>query len=154
MQRIKPLEVEPARLLACMVGTVDRFRRELGISASFVAESQEVSLPPRVCTELVRIVQEALANVRKHSGAHKVIVHFARENGHYKLCVEDDGRGFGFTGRLSSAALEASPNCPLVIMERVGAIGGELMIESVQGSGARLEILVPLTTNDRVPSDD
>ena len=46
------------------------------------------------------------------------------------------------------------PICPVVIMERVGAIGGELMIESVQGSGARLEILVPLTTNDRVPSDD
>ena len=74
--------------------------------------------------------------------------------GHYKLCVEDDGRGFGFTGRLSSPELEASSNCPLVIMERVGAIGGELMIESVQGSGARLEILVPLTTNERVPSDD
>ena len=154
MQRVKPLEVEPTRLLECMGGTVDRFRRELGISASFVAESQEVSLSARVCTELVRIVQEALANVRKHSGAHKVLVRFGRENGHYKLCVEDDGRGFGFTGRLSSPALDASSNCPLVIMERVGAIGGELMIESVQGSGARLEILLPLTTNDRVSSDD
>ena len=76
MQRVKPLEVEPARLLECMGGTVDRFRRDLGISASFVAESPEVSLPPRVCTELVRIVQEALANVRKHSGAHKVTCAF------------------------------------------------------------------------------
>jgi signal transduction histidine kinase len=147
MQRVRPLEVEPARLLDCMAGTVDRFRRDLGISASFVAESQEVSLPPRVCTELVRIVQEALANVRKHSGAQKVLVRFARENGHWKLCVEDDGRGFGFTGRLSSADLEASSKCPLVIKERVRSIGGELMIESVQGSGARLEILVPLTAN-------
>jgi two-component system, NarL family, nitrate/nitrite sensor histidine kinase NarX len=137
-----------------MVGTVDRFRRELGVSASFIAESQEVLLPPRVCTELVRIVQEALANVRKHSGAHKVRVVFGRENGHYKLCVEDDGRGFGFTGRLSSPALDASSNCPVVIKERVDAIGGELMIESVPGSGARLEILVPLTHNDRVSSDD
>ncbi|MGD1154686.1 MAG: sensor histidine kinase [Terriglobia bacterium] len=147
MQRVRPLEVEPARLLDCMAGMVDRFRRDLGISASFVAESQEVSLPPRVCTELVRIVQEALANVRKHSGAHKVLVRFVRENGHWKLCVEDDGQGFGFTGRLSSADLEASSQCPLVIKERVRAIGGELMVESVQGSGTRLEILVPLSAN-------
>lgn len=153
MQRVKPLEVEPSRFLDCMAWTVERFRRELGISASFVSDSQEVSLPARVCTELVRIVQEALANVRKHSGAHKVLVRFGRENGHYKLCVEDDGRGFGFTGRLSSPALEASAQCPVVIMERVGAIGGELMVESTQGSGARLEILLPLTAHDRVPSN-
>ena len=146
--------MEPGRLIQYMAGTVDRFRREQGISASFVAESQEVSLPPRVCTELVRIVQEALANVRKHSGAHNVFVRFARENGHYKLCVEDDGRGFGFTGRLSSAELEASSNCPLVIRERVRAIGGELMIESSEGWGARLGILVPLTANGRLSSDD
>ena len=154
MQRIKPLEVEPGRLIQFMAGTVDRFRREQGISASFVAESQEVSLPPRVCTELVRIVQEALANVRKHSGAHNVFVRFARENGHYKLCVEDDGRGFGFTGRLSSAELEVSSNCPLVIRERVRAIGGQLMIESSEGWGSRLGILVPLTANGRLSSDD
>jgi len=144
MQRVRPLDVEPARLLKCLAGTVDRFRHERGISASFAADCSEVFLPPRVCTEVTRILQEALANVRKHSGAHKVLVSFARENGHYKLCVEDDGRGFGFTGRLSCAELEASSNCPLVIKEIVRAIGGELMIDSVRGSSARLEVLVPV----------
>jgi signal transduction histidine kinase len=154
MQRIKPLEVEPCRLTEYMAGTVDRFAREQGISASFVAECQEVSLPPRVCTELVRIVQEALANVRKHSGARNVFVRFARENGHYKLSVEDDGRGFGFTGRLSSSELEASSSCPLVVKERVRAIGGELMIESSEGLGARIGISIPLTANGRISSDN
>jgi signal transduction histidine kinase len=149
MQRVRPLEVEPARLIDCIAGTVEKFRRDLGISASFVAEAEEVSLPPRVCAELVRIVQEALANIRKHSGAHKVQVVFVRGNEHWKLCVEDDGRGFGFTGRLSSAELESVPECPLVIRERVRSIGGELMIESVPGSGAKLEILVPLSANGR-----
>jgi len=147
MQRVRPLEVESVRLLDRMAWTVNRFRQELGISASFVAESQDVDLPSRVCTELVRIVQEALANVRKHSGAHKVLVRFGRENAHYKLSVEDDGCGFGFTGQLSAAELEASSYCPLIIKERVHAIGGELVIQSSAGSGARLEILVPLTHN-------
>jgi signal transduction histidine kinase len=149
MQRVRPLEVEPARLMDCIGGMVERFRRDLDISASFVAEPQEVSLPPRVCTELVRIVQEALANIRKHSGAHKVQVVLAQEYGHWKLCVEDDGRGFGFTGRRSSAELERIPECPAIIRERVRSIGGELMIESAPGSGAKLQILVPTSANGR-----
>jgi signal transduction histidine kinase len=149
MQRVRPLEVQPARFLDCLAGMVEKFRRDLDISASFVAEPQEVSLPPRVCAELVRIVQEALANIRRHSGAHKVQVVFGRGSEHWKLCVEDDGRGFGFTGRLSSAELESVPECPAVIRERVRSIGGELLIESAPGSGAKLEILVPLSANGR-----
>ena len=56
MQRVRPLKVEPVRLLDCMAEPVDRFRRDVAISTSFVAESQEVSLPLRVCPELVRIL--------------------------------------------------------------------------------------------------
>ncbi len=149
MQRVKPLEVEPSRLLDCIAGTVERFRRDLGISASFVSEAQEVSLPPRVCAELVRIVQEALANIRKHSGARKVQVALVRGHENWKLCVEDDGRGFGFTGRLSLEELERVPECPEIIKERVRSIGGDLMIESAPGSGAKLEVLLPLTSNGR-----
>jgi signal transduction histidine kinase len=153
MQRIKPLQVDPGRLLEYLARTVERFQRDQGINARFVAEDQEVSLSPAVCTELARIVQEALVNVRKHSGARNVLVSFGRENGHYRLFVEDDGRGFGFTGHKSSAELDASAYCPAIVRERVRAIGGELMIESNQSSGARLEILVPLTPNGRIASD-
>ena len=126
MQRKKPLDVEPHRLMACMAETVERFRRDQGISASFVADSQEVSLPSRACTEVVRILQEGLANIRKHSGARTVGVRFCPEGRKWKLTISDDGRGFGFTGRRSSEELEASFMCPLVIKERVSAIGGEL----------------------------
>jgi signal transduction histidine kinase len=152
MQRIRPLQVEPSRFIEYIAGTVNKFQRDQGISATFVAETQEVSLSPRVCTELARIVQESLVNVRKHSGARKVVVSFGRENGHYKLFVEDDGRGFGFTGLLSSAELDSSPKCPSIVRERVRAIGGELMIESTQASGARIAVLVPVTPNGRVSS--
>lgn len=148
MQKIKPLQVEPSRLLDYLARIVDRFRRESGISATFVTELPQISLSPRVCTDLVRIVQEALANVRKHSGAQKVLVQFAWLNGYYKLCVEDDGRGFGFAGRLSSTALDTSLVCPVVIKERVDAIGGELMIESAQGSGARIQVTIPAQAHD------
>ncbi len=100
MQFLKPVEVEPGQLVRRLAETVDCFRNEQAISAGFICDNQEVSLPTQVCSELVRILQEALVNVRKHSGARKVQVRFGRENGIWKLLVEDDGRGFGFTGRL------------------------------------------------------
>jgi signal transduction histidine kinase len=139
----KPLEVEPAQLVKHLAETVDKFRREQPVSARFVSDCQEVSLSPRVCSELVGILQEGLVNIRKHSGARKVLVHFGREDERWKLLIEDDGCGFGFAGRLSFAELEASSMGPLVIKERVRSIGGELAIESVPGCGARLEISLP-----------
>ena len=89
---------------------------------------------------MLRIVAEALTNVRKHSRARKVFVHFASRNGQWNLLIEDDGEGFDFSGRLSHAELEATHRGPKVIRERVRSIGGELSVLSTPGRGARLEI--------------
>jgi signal transduction histidine kinase len=144
MLRMKPLYLDPHRLPEYLVDLVDRFRRETGIAAHFSCELDEVALRPRVCTELARIVQEALANVRKHSGAGNVLVRFDGADGHWKLSVDDDGCGFRFSGRLSLAELDAGRLGPIVIKERVRSIGGHLTIDSSPG-GSRLEITLPRT---------
>ena len=59
------------------------------------------------------------------------------------LIIEDDGRGFEFSGKLSHLELEESRRGPLVIKQRVRAIEGELTIVSKAGQGARLEIKIP-----------
>ena len=97
----------------------------------------------KVCRELARIVQESLVNVRKHSGAHHVLVRLAQRAGNLQLTVEDDGKGFSFSGRLSDAELETSGKGPAVIRERVRLVAGELTIESTPGHGARLEVRIP-----------
>jgi signal transduction histidine kinase len=97
----------------------------------------------QVCCELVRIVQEALANVRKHSGARNVLVEFGQEKGRWELIVDDDGRGFNFTGRCGHTELDEEPRGPSVIKERVRLLGGELVLVSDPRRGARLEITVP-----------
>jgi signal transduction histidine kinase len=144
MERIKPVELGPNQFATRMGETVDKFRMRTGISASFVCESEQIQVPTRVGHELVRILQEALVNVRKHSGAHKVLVRCAPVDGHLKVTIEDDGRGFDFSGRLSFAELEATGKGPLIIRERLRSIGGECALESVPGRGARLEILLPM----------
>ena len=143
MQAMKSFEVNADRLLSFISDTVERFRRETGIAAEFVSEVERVDLAPRVCRELARIVQESLVNVRKHSGAHHVLVRLAQRAGNLQLTVEDDGKGFSFSGRRSDAELETSGKGPGVIRERVRLLEAELTIESTPGHGARLEVRIP-----------
>ncbi len=143
MQAMKSFEVDAERLLGFISDTVERFRRETGIAAEFVSELERVELAQKGCRELARIVQESLVNVRKHSGAHHVLVRLAQRAGNLQLTVEDDGKGFPFTGRLSHAELETTGKGPAVIRERVRLLAGELAIESTPGHGARLEVRIP-----------
>jgi len=143
MQAMKSFAVNADRLLGFISDTVERFRRETGIAAEFVSELERVDLAQKVCGELARIVQESLVNVRKHSGAHHVLVRLAQRAGNLQLTVEDDGKGFSFSGRLSDAELETTGKGPAVIRERVRLLAGELAIESTPGHGARLEVRIP-----------
>ena len=142
MQQMKSLDVDGKRLPGFLAETVERFQRETGIQARFLSEVEDAGQPPRVCRELARITQEALVNVRKHSHAKHVFVRLGATNGSCKLTVEDDGRGFDFSGRMSQNEMEISRKGPGVIKERVRFIEGELTIESSPGEGARLEVSV------------
>jgi signal transduction histidine kinase len=106
-------------------------------------DGEEIVLPSPVCRELARIAQEALVNVRKHSGARQVTVQLLQEEGGWQLVVEDDGGGFPFSGRISQSELEASGKAPAIIRERVRLIQADLTIESKPGKGSRIEVFVP-----------
>jgi len=145
IQQLKPLDVDPRHVVDFLSNMTERYRNDTGISAEFVCDVPHVSLPANTCREVARIVQEALANVLKHSGAENVWVRLGSERGLWTLVIEDNGRGFEFAGRLDTAALERTRRGPFVIKERVRAIGGEISIESRPGQGARLEITFPKT---------
>jgi signal transduction histidine kinase len=135
-EQARAYEVEPSRLPAVLAHVVARFRRDSGIEATCALAGEGIELPPRVCGEIVRIVQEALVNVRRHSGARRVAVRFARADAGWTLSVEDDGRG------LRTWGTGASPGGrPAVIEERVQSIGGTLRV-APGVAGARLEIAV------------
>ncbi len=143
MQSLRPLEVGPQQFLDFTAQLVERFRSDTGVDARFVSELEEVTLPASACRELARVVQEGLVNIRKHSGASSVYVRFGAQNGLWKLVIDDDGKGFPFSGRLSLSELDDLHRGPAVIKERVRAIGGDMVIESSPGHGARLEVTVP-----------
>jgi signal transduction histidine kinase len=135
--------VDWSTLVRFLEDTVERFQRETGIAARFVHELDDLEMPQRVCRELARIIQESLVNVRKHSGARLVVVSLSSNGGYWVLAIEDNGKGFPFSGRLSQAELDQLGKGPMVIRERVRLIEGDLTIESNPGRGSRLEVRVP-----------
>jgi signal transduction histidine kinase len=122
---------------------VERFERETGISARFVTDAEKLQMPDKICREFLRIVQEGLVNVRKHSKARHVLVRLSSNTREWCLTLEDDGRGFPFSGRLSQDELDQMGKGPTIIKERVRLIEGGLTVESNPGVGTRLDIRVP-----------
>ena len=143
MQQMKAIDVDAEKLLPVLRDTVERFQRETGINARFVTDLDELDMPQRVCRELLRIVQEGLVNVRKHSGARHALVRLASSGERWNLTVEDDGKGFPFEGRYNQRQMEEAGKGPMIIRERVRLISGELTVESNPGQGTRLEVTVP-----------
>jgi len=143
MQQMKSIDVDDRRLLSVIVDAVERFQRETGISARFVSDIEKLHMPEKVCRELLRIVQEGLVNIRKHSGAYHALVRLSCTPSQWSLTLEDDGKGFAFSGRLNQEQLDQLGKGPMIIRERVGLIAGALTVESNPGLGTRLEIKVP-----------
>ena len=153
MQQMKPLDLRNSDFVAFVATTVDRFGRDSGISSSFASGLDELALPPRVGRELGRIVQEALVNIRRHSGARNVVVRLRIHAGDLILLIDDDGRGFGFTGRLEGSELDRSSRGPLTIKERARALGAAVAVESLPDLGSRVEIRLPLSRAGIAPVD-
>ncbi len=141
MQALRPVEVDASEQLPEVLGPiVERFRRDTGISARFIADEGRISMRPARALELVRIVQESLVNVRKHSHARNVLVRLSAAGGACALVVEDDGCGLSFEGRLTGPELDERRVGPTIIKERARQLGADLAIESNPGVGTRIEL--------------
>lgn len=141
MQALRPTELDSSEQLPdVLAALVERFRRDTGISARFITAGSRMALPSARALEIVRIVQEALVNVRKHSQAQNVLVRLTADKGLCSLVVEDDGQGFDFEGRLSAGELDALRLGPAIIKERARIAEISLAVDSTPGAGARVEL--------------
>ncbi len=138
-------------LIPAIESHVERFRRETGILAHFLYTPQEVELDADGEVQAFHTVMEALANVRKHSGARQAWVILEHDSDGYRLRVEDDGCG------LDEAALptEDAPgeHFGLALMqERARRLGGSLGFEERPGGGARVVLRFPRRYQIETPS--
>ena len=115
-----------------------RFSHDSGIEARLSMPQDVVqALSPPVEEHLLRIIQEALTNVRKHAAARHVLVSLCREGDDLCATVEDDGRGLAVSNG-SNGGFGLS-----IMRERAHIIGGQLAIDSAPGQGTRVSLRLP-----------
>ena len=106
----------------------------------------ELALSPRCEVQMIRVIQEALTNVRKHSGAKSAIVRITESDSSTTFVVQDDGHGFDQGGSL----LDRDGYGLFTMRERMGLLGGSLTIDSAPGRGTRVIADVPERTRPRL----
>jgi signal transduction histidine kinase len=127
-------------LLDSLRAYLDKYTNQCGVATSLeAAVDHDLSLPPRSEIQIIRVIQEALTNVRKHSGAASAAVRVTQENGTVTFVVEDNGRGFDS----AEAMLDRDGFGLHSMRERMELIGGTLLTDSASGRGTRVVAEVP-----------
>ena len=131
------LKIDEAGLVQTLANLVERFGRETGIAVFFQNECRSLALTPAQEIQVFYIIQEALTNIRKHSGARNVRILLNNEDDLYTVLIEDDGLGMAETA-------EGVPgeHAGLAIMrERTERLQGQIVIESESGEGTRIVLI-------------
>ena len=129
-------------LLASLGAYLEKYGRQSGVRATLEAALDwEPRLSPRAEVQIIRVVQEALTNVRKHAEATSAVVRVSGDDGGVSFCIEDDGRGFD----LARTLMDRDGGFGLHTMrERLDLIGGSLTIDSAPGHGTRVIARIPV----------
>jgi signal transduction histidine kinase len=110
-----------------------------GVAVDFVDDDVPATLPDGVAINLFRVLQEALANAVKHSGASRYVVSLRGTDDQLRLEVIDDGRGFDPEVAMATSGLGL-----VSMQERIRLVNGDVTIESRPGAGTRIRASVPL----------
>jgi len=141
MYELRPLALDQVGLVGALRQHVERFGNEEGVRVSF-STSTDVQLHPFTEMTVFRVVQEALSNVQRHSGAGRAAVQLSQAGSELEATVEDDGRGFDVEAVLAGRASQGLGL--LTIQERAELVGGIITIVSKPGAGCRVTLRVPL----------
>lgn len=137
--------IDKRGLIPAVEHLVERFRNQTDISIYLQKEWNVLHLPPSIEVQALRIIQEALNNIRKHSQAHTVRVILRSDlQGDCRILIEDDGIGMNIPKQANSNNSASGEHIGLSIMdERAARIGGTVKIESEEGEGTRIILSFP-----------
>jgi signal transduction histidine kinase len=141
-QLLHPSMLDDFGLPETLAAYLRSFSKRTGIRAQLTHEGLEGRLPPDAEVCVYRIVQEALTNVARHSGAIACSVAVARQGDTVTLVIEDQGRGI--TGAADRLA-DARRGLGLIGMrERAQALAGRFSIENRPEGGTRVSVVLPV----------
>jgi signal transduction histidine kinase len=126
-------------LVPTLTEYLHEFSAQNGIAVELEADGGPLGpIPPATEVQAVRIIQEALTNVRKHARADRARVRLQRDGAWLRVTVEDDG--VGWDGQASRNGLHFGLQ---TMRERAEGLGGQLEIEAAPGRGTRIVATLP-----------
>jgi PAS domain S-box-containing protein len=139
---LRPPELEDAGIVAALRAHARGLRDGTGVAVDVVADPIDELLDQHGRLALYRIVQEALANVVRHSGASSARVSVTRDDEVVVVQVSDDGRGFapGAVSQTLGGGLGL-----IGMQERAAGVGGRVEVESALGGGTQVTVVIPIT---------
>jgi two-component system, NarL family, nitrate/nitrite sensor histidine kinase NarX len=137
--------MDPRGLIPALKDVANDFSRQSGINVEFSNPAPDANLLPDQEVQVFHIVQEALANVSKHSRAQHVCISVALAGDQYVVAVEDDGVGLSATGQ-TGVGMHFGMN---IMHERAERLGGSVNVVSREGAGTRVELKFPAASQRR-----
>ena len=135
-RQLRPAALDDHGLVAAIDGQVRRFSEQTGIDAELRTSGDPRRLSGDGQLAVYRVVQEALANAARHSGAERVEVSLSAGAEGVELRVHDDGRGFDPGHAGGGLGLDG-------MGERARLVGGDLRVDSRAGAGTSVTLTVP-----------
>lgn len=146
--RLRPKALDDFGLEAALTAFAEEWSASSGIAVDVHAAIAAERLPIDFESAVYRIVQEALTNVGRHSGARRASVIVERRDGSVVAIVEDDGKGFDVGAVERQAAASQGDGSMMLgllgVRERAGLLGGSVDIESTPGKGTTLFARIPI----------
>lgn len=136
---LRPRELQGRRLDEALASLVQYLEDRTGVDVVIDVDVEMSDLSEQYAVNLWHIFQESFSNIEKYANAAAVKVSMSISDGTLLLDIADDGKGFD----LATAELGRGYGLPN-IKDRAERLGGMLLIESAQGQGTRLKILVPM----------
>ncbi|MFQ5883238.1 MAG: HAMP domain-containing protein [Candidatus Methylomirabilales bacterium] len=135
-------------LIPTLIEYLHEWSRQNGVAADLqISDERGIKLSPEAELQLIRIIQEALANVRKHAAARHARIRFELEGDHVVVTVADDGKGYDpaeLPGRTSKCfGLE-------MMRERAESVGGTLEVQSQPDRGTSVVVRLPFPGERRL----
>jgi signal transduction histidine kinase len=152
-QTLHPSILEELGLESTIDWYLPTVKKQLGIDVTYEREGTAVPVDATIGIHVYRVLQEALSNVARHSGADRAVVRLHVQPSELTLEIEDHGRGFGLAGPSVRGSGEADRGLGLVAMrERAELVNGSIELLTPSGGGTVVRLKVPLSAAAHTPA--
>ena len=148
---LAPAELDDDALAAALGRMLDRARDEVGFSTDLRVDPSLPILPTEVEVALLRTAQSALANVRLHAGASRVVASLIDADDSVRLDIIDDGVGFDVAAWETTTDAASASYGLRFMRSRLRELGGGLDIESAPGEGTAVSVHLPIHLTKEMP---